>query len=278
MALPSAGPTDCSSGLSARIFNNLRYDNPWQATQSGVQVGTLCCPTVPNGIGYKCTAITTGITGNVEPTWPLVLTNTVVDGGVTWTAQDVANPTGKAHPPAGQFGYLFTSADLDGFRLLAYDIAKGVADEIGGGSDYCAAEYNTTAGQSIPNNTVTIVNYGTSVKDTDAAVTTGASWHFTCPTGKGGEYIVAANIAWHTAPGGSATLLLFKNGSRFHDLQNLVVTGGLGAGAGFGGSTVVTLAAGDTIDVRGYQLSGGAVTLETNAYQNRITINRILGS
>jgi len=130
MPLPSPGPTDCSSGLSARIFNNFRYDNPWQASQGGVVVGTLCCPTVPAGIGFRCTAITTGITGGSEPTWPTILTNMVVDGGVTWTAQDVANPSGKTHPPTSFFGYALTSADLDGFRVLAYDTARAVTDEL----------------------------------------------------------------------------------------------------------------------------------------------------
>jgi len=135
MPLPSAGGTDCSSGLSARIFNNFRYDNPWQASQGGVVVGTLCCPTVPAGIGFRCTAITTGITGGSEPTWPTILTNMVVDGGVTWTAQDVANPSGKTHPPPGSFGYLFTANDLDGFRLLAYDTARAVTDELAGDNE-----------------------------------------------------------------------------------------------------------------------------------------------
>lgn len=130
MALPSSGAPDCSSGLSARIFNNLRYDNPWKASQTGVTVGTLCCPTTPAGIGFRCSAITTGVTGGSEPTWPSILTNTVVDGGVTWTAQDVANPSGKAHTPTGQFAYVLTANDLDGFRLLAYDLAKGVCDEL----------------------------------------------------------------------------------------------------------------------------------------------------
>jgi hypothetical protein len=131
-----AGDVACSTGLAARIFNNLRYDNPWQASTAGVAVGAVCCPTTPNGIGYRCSAITTGITGSSEPTWPLVLTNTVVDGGVTWTAQDVASPSGKAHPPPAvgaipsYFGYVQTSSDLDGFRLLAWDIAKGVIDEV----------------------------------------------------------------------------------------------------------------------------------------------------
>jgi hypothetical protein len=194
MALPSAGPTDCSSGLSARIFNNFRYDNPWQASQGGVAVGTLVCPTTPNGFGYRCSAITTGITASGEPTWPVVLTNTVVDGGVTWTCQDVANPTGKAHPPAGQFGYVFTSADLDGFRLLAYNQAKAIATS----SRPTTARPSTTRRR--PEHQQRHADdhrLWHVVKDTDSAVTTtDASWHFTCPAGKGGDYFVSGCLAY----------------------------------------------------------------------------------
>jgi hypothetical protein len=136
MALPSAGPTDCSSGLSQRIFQNLSYDSKWVANQAGYAVGARACPTTPNGFGYQVSAITTGTTSGSEPTWPVIINNTVVDGGVTWKCIETANPTGRVlsvNP-----GYVLTTADLDAFRLLAYDIARGVADEIGGGSDYAS--------------------------------------------------------------------------------------------------------------------------------------------
>lgn len=42
-------------------------------------------PTIANGFYYTCT--TGGTSGAVEPTWPVVNGNTVVDGTITWTAQ-----------------------------------------------------------------------------------------------------------------------------------------------------------------------------------------------
>jgi hypothetical protein len=274
MALPSAGAPDCSSGLSARIFNNLRYDNPWKAGQSGVTVGTLCCPTTPAGIGFRCSAITTGITGGSEPAWPAILTNTVVDGGVTWTAQDVANPSGKAHTPSGQFGYVLTADDLDGFRLLAYDLAKGVCDEVG--FDSSAARYHLIASQSIASGSFSIINYTTQDYDTDSAVTIGASWKYTVPAGKGGRFVCSASSSLEPPPAsGQQVIGIFKNGSE-------IARGSHGQGAGVRqGSTVcstIPAAAGDTIDFRYFQDSGGSQTLEGTLAASWCSIERVFGS
>jgi hypothetical protein len=63
----------------------------WPAYNSGLvrtfAVGDLVVPTDAkrNGHFYKATAITTGIIGSGEPTWPTGGSSTVVDGGVTWT-------------------------------------------------------------------------------------------------------------------------------------------------------------------------------------------------
>lgn len=51
------------------------YVIPYQGAPGGTQ----------NGFWYKATAITTGISGGTEPVWPLIIGNTVLDGGVTWT-------------------------------------------------------------------------------------------------------------------------------------------------------------------------------------------------
>jgi hypothetical protein len=122
----SAGPTDCSSGLAKRVFDNMRYDNPWKASQSGYVVGVLGCPLTLNGYGYSVSAVTTGITGGIEPTWPLVIGNTVVDGGVTWTCDVACGPSGKGVNYQG----VLAAADLNAFRVLAYDAARAVADSL----------------------------------------------------------------------------------------------------------------------------------------------------
>ncbi len=55
-------------------------------------LGDLLTPTTLNGKLYRCSAITTGTCGSVQPAWPTTLTNTIVDGGVTWTC-DAATAT-----------------------------------------------------------------------------------------------------------------------------------------------------------------------------------------
>lgn len=59
-------------------------------------VGEYVLPTEAKRAGapnfYKCTAITTGVTGTTEPTWPG--SGTVADSGVTWTYQAATSTSG----------------------------------------------------------------------------------------------------------------------------------------------------------------------------------------
>lgn len=48
-------------------------------------VGDLCVPAKLNGYLFRATAITTGVTGTTQPSWPTTVGATVTDGGVTWT-------------------------------------------------------------------------------------------------------------------------------------------------------------------------------------------------
>lgn len=73
----------------------------WAATTT-LSIGDLRRPTAPtagNERVYRVSAISTGITGGSEPSWPLNANQTVVDGGVTWTectGQEAYAPAGAA--------------------------------------------------------------------------------------------------------------------------------------------------------------------------------------
>jgi hypothetical protein len=48
---------------------------------------TIRCPLVGTGNGYYYECTTAGTTGATEPTWPIIVGTTVVDGSVTWTCR-----------------------------------------------------------------------------------------------------------------------------------------------------------------------------------------------
>lgn len=142
-----------------------------------------------------------------------------------------------------------------------------------------SARYKSSSGQSIPNNTSTIVDFATKDWDTDNAVTTGASWKFTCPTGKAGKYLVAVKTWSATGAGWNLGETwrngLFKNGSLFAFVGNPEAPTASTARMESVGATVVDLAAGDYIDIRLTQDSGGAVTMAPDATTNHVSIHRI---
>ena len=69
--------------------------NAW-APGNAFAVNDLRLPTVPTGFAYKCTVA--GISGAVEPNWPVQKGSPVSDGGVTWVASSLV---GSYYPIAG---------------------------------------------------------------------------------------------------------------------------------------------------------------------------------
>lgn len=138
------------------------------------------------------------------------------------------------------------------------------------------AEYETAAAQSIADNTITIVDLATKVKDTHNAVTVGASWAFTCPVP--GPYWAAvcltfkASTAW--AAGEYAQSLLYVNGALKRNLfsRNDLVSGGTAIIAALPGNTAMWLNYRDTVDIRVYQHSGGSLALFNSAARNWVCI------
>lgn len=143
-------------------------------------------------------------------------------------------------------------------------------------SESVNARYTTTAGQSISNATLTIIDFGTKDFDSHGSVTTGASWKFTATIS--GKYRVTANLTTTSTGNFSAAEYIenriYKNGSIYAaKLQS-----------DFNGSTSnksvqisasINLLAGDYIDIREYQTSGGSMPLESASGYNWIDIERV---
>lgn len=133
-----------------------------------------------------------------------------------------------------------------------------------------AARYTSESGQSIPNATVTIVDYATKDYDTHGLVTTGGSWKLTAT--QPGYYRVTARVGWSTISTTNTYITsLYKNGAFYS-----------GVAAQGDNSTVlhvdtIKLLPGDFIDIRTSQDTGGSVALEAGAGNNSVSVERVSG-
>lgn len=170
-----------------------------------------------------------------------------------------------SRPAAGTPGRLYGSSDESPPTLYRDNGSSWdqVAD-LGGGSSSSTilARYTRTTNQSIGNASATIVDYATNVRDTNSAVTTGASWHFTAPSTL--DYVVLAAITFDTTgtwnDGDACELMIYKNGSVYSTISFAWNNGGASYLSARGSDTV-HLTAGDTIDIRIYQSSGGSLNI-----------------
>jgi len=138
-------------------------------------------------------------------------------------------------------------------------------------SDTIAARYYTAAGQSISNASATIVDYGTKSFDNTGSVTTGAAWKFTAQSS--GTFLVIGRNAFTSNITGERYFDLYKNGAIYCRLDaRSAVT--IGVPTHMSGSVEIKLIAGDYIDIRVYQSSGGALTLHAELQSNYIDIIR----
>jgi hypothetical protein len=158
------------------------------------------------------------------------------------------------------------------FHLPASDVDQyGICKSV-------LARYSTDAGQNIPNATMTIIDFEDVTYDPDSLVTVGAAWHFTAA--EAGYYAVEAMINfkgtdnWNDTDVGA--LSICKNGS---DLFYLDWKDSYSATTdvymALGGGDLVYLAAGDTLDIRVWQSSGGALALRAVGANNHVAIWKI---
>jgi hypothetical protein len=143
-------------------------------------------------------------------------------------------------------------------------------------SEKINCRYETFAGQSIPNATLTVVNFGVKKYDSHNAVTTGAGWNFRAPIS--GEYNISAMFLYQSAFFPATTLrnmLIRVNGlfvsSIWHERSQASVTTFL-AGTG---STDINLLSGDVVSLVLIQESGAAVSLQPDALYNWVCIKQI---
>lgn len=141
------------------------------------------------------------------------------------------------------------------------------------------AIYDTNAGQSLANNTTTIINYEDVVADPDGLVTVGAAWEFVVPVT--GLYLIIAQIAFVSstawALGERGILQGFVNGAQRvnFDRKDNFSTGATAQVMVLSGAAIVVCTVGDTIDIRANQNTGGSLALDTTSSFNQVYIAKM---
>lgn len=134
----------------------------------------------------------------------------------------------------------------------------------------------TTAGQTIPTTSYTTILYGTIVSDPNSMVTSsGGDWYATAP--QTGMYCISAGFSWSgTANSGDPSIMcLFVNNddvNRFDERRSQV--NGSWTMTTYG-TIIRKIIAGQKIRVKCLQVTGGTVTMLTNAAENYITITYV---
>ena len=159
----------------------------------------------------------------------------------------------------------------------AWRMVAGGGAAAGGSYVSCSASYGTSAGQSIPNTTDTIIVYGTLNHDTDAAFSS-ATGNFIVPAGKGGKYLMINAVTYSGFTAGASNFLystLEKNGAYFQHPVTFKPQNGVNHSWGFLFSTIISAAAGDILRVRTHQSTGAPRSLVPGTQNNYISYTRI---
>lgn len=124
--------------------------------------------------------------------------------------------------------------------------------------------YAVSAGTSLSNATITKINYATSINDPSSLVSASV---LTIPTGAGGTWNISATMGLQTTTASAMTteIFIYKNGAEYS--RNEITTSANAQNVFLPIALDVGVAAGDTIDIRANQTSGGTITSSASAVQ-----------
>jgi len=188
---------------------------------------------------------------------------------------------------AGDYIEIRATLDFGGASYNIVSSAGGLTyfaiEKIQGPSAIAASEsinavYTTAAGQSIPNATDTIIDFGTAEINSHGNVTTGAAWKFT--SNINAVYEVSAFVQLNSGGGWNiseeSTVAVFKNGSVLATLGLFPEKVVNSVAVSIPCSTrQVRLLAGDYIDIRVNQNSGASLSLVAATTRNWVSIKKV---
>ena len=142
-----------------------------------------------------------------------------------------------------------------------YDAADLVG-AAGGGENTPNFFARRSANQSLPNNAGTIIIFDTEIYDTHSAYNT-TNGKFTVPSGQTGKYFVAVNLRFDNAvSSGRAPIDIKLNGAG----SNIAFEWNVSTYGTIGGSAVMSLTAGDYLEIEFYHATGGAINARIESF------------
>lgn len=237
-----------------------------------------------------------GIAYTANATGTRVSYISIVKGGVTnaYAAASRIGTNTAADQTIAQMSYIDSFSAGDKVYLTGYQSSGGVlatgtslvstflqVKRLSGPSVVAASEsvsaiYQTSAGQSIPHNSATVVVFGTKIFDSHSAMNA-STGVFTCPVS--GEYQLSAAFYFSTAITATATdiqTIAYKNGVAYLGVNN-TKSGTAAAPLTTSGTIRIRCNAGDTLSCAVLQSNSAttAQTLLANAAFNWVAISRV---
>jgi hypothetical protein len=238
-----------------------RYHNPWVDADSATGGGDESTPLIAAALDHIETGIfdaaadadAAQVTADAAIPEPTPTTNGPVywDGG-EWVSDTIADA--QIASGADIAVDKLAAAGTDGYVLLT---KSGVPTWDG----LVGVRANRTATQALSTSTETLVLFNAADSyDTDAFHDTSTnSSRLTVPTGLGGIYIITGGLRFANNATGVRGMSVLKNGSK---IAEVTVTPGSSQAAALAIATAEKLAAGDYVELRGYQDSGGSLNID----------------
>lgn len=130
------------------------------------------------------------------------------------------------------------------------------------GTTFAGCAVYSTSDQSLSNNTNTVISFQAETYDTDGYHSTSSNTsRITIPSGKGGYYLVFASLSFVANSSGIRETTIIKNGNTASIIYSVADVVSSGTYASCATSKVISLAAGDYIEVQARQTSGGSLSV-----------------
>lgn len=143
-----------------------------------------------------------------------------------------------------------------------------------GGTTFSGVAVTRSSDLSTSSGSITTITFDQEVYDTDGyhSLVTNTE-RLTVPTGKSGYFLWITQGSWNTNTTGQRQFVFYKNGTR---LGNPTPTGyeSMTSSSGYAALTrayVINLTAGDYVEARAFQNSGGTLTLRLEEIQQSLT-------